>query len=342
MGNKILVSIVVPVYNTSKYLDECLSSLVNQTLKDIEIICVNDASTDNSLEILNSWAQKDNRITVIDSKVNMRQGAARNIAIKAAKGKYIGLVDSDDYIATTMYEELIVNSDNGQADIVVGNMYAMHSNTDHIHMQFPKDIADVDHIKRIVIVNSCQMFTNIFKKELFSKYNLWYPTQIFYEDVANGTSLFLVADNIKICQNDYPFYFYRIDNQSTVRKMDNPKCWDRLITAKMFLENTKRLGCYESYKEEIDYAYFRLSIINSFMFAIFSFSKYQYAKVKEIILDYQNLAGFNIIQNNKYYIKYNHLTKRLAVAMFKFPLIGYLFWFYSYSKRKLKNFTYGW
>ena len=134
MENKILVSIVVPVYNTSKYLDECLSSLVNQTLKDIEIICVNDASTDNSLEILNSWAQKDNRITVIDSKVNMRQGAARNIAIKAAKGKYIGLVDSDDYIATTMYEELIVNSDNGQADIVVGNMYATHSNTDHIHM----------------------------------------------------------------------------------------------------------------------------------------------------------------------------------------------------------------
>ena len=91
------VSIIVPVYNIEKYLAKCLDSLINQTLEDIEIICVNDGSTDNSAEILNEYAQKDCRIKIINQD-NAGLSAARNTGINAANGEYIGYVDSDDWI----------------------------------------------------------------------------------------------------------------------------------------------------------------------------------------------------------------------------------------------------
>ncbi len=99
------VSIIVPVYNTEKYLRKCLISLVNQTLHDIEIICVNDGSTDNSLAVLNEFAKKDARIKVID-KENEGQSAARNLAIQQAQGEFLGFVDSDDWVDLKYFEEL--------------------------------------------------------------------------------------------------------------------------------------------------------------------------------------------------------------------------------------------
>lgn len=97
MKNQPKVSIIVPVYNVEEYLVKCLDSLVNQTLKEIEIICINDGSTDNSLEILNTYAQKDSRITIIDKK-NEGVSAARNTGLNISKGEYIMFVDSDDYL----------------------------------------------------------------------------------------------------------------------------------------------------------------------------------------------------------------------------------------------------
>ena len=94
---KYIISIIVPIYNTENYLEECLNSLINQTFKDIEIICINDGSTDNSLEILKAYAKKDTRIKIF-SQVNQGQGIARNKGIQIAKGEYILFVDPDDYI----------------------------------------------------------------------------------------------------------------------------------------------------------------------------------------------------------------------------------------------------
>ena len=99
------LSIIVPVYNVEKYLPKCLESLTNQTLKDIEIICVNDGSMDNSLAILKEFASKDSRIRIID---NQHQGVAktRNTGIEQSTGEYIGFVDSDDYIDIDFFEKL--------------------------------------------------------------------------------------------------------------------------------------------------------------------------------------------------------------------------------------------
>lgn len=102
---EVKVSVIIPVYNVEKYLERCLQSVSNQTFKEIEIICVNDGSTDNSLEILNSFTQRDNRIIVLD-KINTGVSDCRNKALEIARGQYIMFVDSDDWINVNMIEKM--------------------------------------------------------------------------------------------------------------------------------------------------------------------------------------------------------------------------------------------
>ena len=110
MGDKIsmtpLVSIIVPVFNVEKYLKKCLDSLVEQTLKEIEIICINDCSTDESLSILQEYEKKDDRIIVVDLHKNIKQGGARNGGLRIAKACYVAFVDSDDWVDKNMYKKL--------------------------------------------------------------------------------------------------------------------------------------------------------------------------------------------------------------------------------------------
>ena len=119
----IKVSVIVPCYNTAKYLPKCIESLLAQTLKEIELIFVNDCSPDNSIEILREYESKyPGVIRVIDSPINLRQGGARNLGINAARGEYIGFVDSDDYVMPYMFEKLYNEGIRGDYD-TVGSHY---------------------------------------------------------------------------------------------------------------------------------------------------------------------------------------------------------------------------
>lgn len=115
-SDKPFISVIIPVYNTEEYLRKCLDSVVNQSYKNIEIICVNDGSTDNSLKILNEYA-KDNRVKIIDKR-NGGVSSARNVGLDNAKGEYISFVDSDDYIELNTYEICHNNLSNGDYDIL--------------------------------------------------------------------------------------------------------------------------------------------------------------------------------------------------------------------------------
>lgn len=113
-------SLILPVYNVEKFLTQCLNSIANQTLQDIEIICINDGSTDNSLEILNMFADKDKRFVVI-SQENQGQGVARNKGLEIANGEYVVFVDPDDWIETNMLEELYKTFKNTKSEVVEFN-----------------------------------------------------------------------------------------------------------------------------------------------------------------------------------------------------------------------------
>ena len=113
------VSIIIPVYNSAKFLPRCLNSIINQTLKDIEIICINDGSTDNSLSILNDFAQKDNRIIIINI-TNHGAAFARNQGLEKATGEYIGFCDSDDFVDLNYFETLYNYSLDKKYDIIRG------------------------------------------------------------------------------------------------------------------------------------------------------------------------------------------------------------------------------
>ena len=115
------VSVIVPVYNVEKYLSDCLDSLIKQTLKDIEIICVDDGSTDNSHKILLEYARKDDRILVLQQE-NSKQGTARNKGLEIAKGEYIGFVDSDDWVDEDFYEKLYIAAIEKDSDIATSSI----------------------------------------------------------------------------------------------------------------------------------------------------------------------------------------------------------------------------
>ena len=115
MDNRVLISIIVPVYNVEKYLAECLDSLINQTYQYIEIICVNDGSVDNSKSILEEYASKDYRIKIINQN-NQGLSAARNPGMREASGKYIMFVDSDDWIDLCTCKEAVISAEKNHAD----------------------------------------------------------------------------------------------------------------------------------------------------------------------------------------------------------------------------------
>ncbi len=119
------ISVIIPVYNVEKYLRECLDSVINQTLKDIEIICVNDGSTDNSLEILKEYEKQDSRIKIIDKK-NEGAAAARNLGLKSATGDYVIFFDSDDYMEFMALEKLYQNITDNNADISICKSYEFY------------------------------------------------------------------------------------------------------------------------------------------------------------------------------------------------------------------------
>lgn len=120
------VSILVPVYNVEQYLEECLDSIQNQTLEDIEIICIDDGSTDSSAQILDTYAQRDNRFHVIH-KQNEGYGKAMNVGLSLACSPYVGIVESDDYIERDMYEKLYALMEEKQADVIKADYYEFYN-----------------------------------------------------------------------------------------------------------------------------------------------------------------------------------------------------------------------
>lgn len=183
--SNIKVSVIIPVYNAAKFLGECLDSLLNQTLKDIEIICVNDGSKDNSLEILNQYAEKDSRIKVLNQS-NQGQSAARNNAMKLAQGEYIGFVDSDDWVDENYYEQLYNAAKRFDSDIAAGNFMRHGKRIKNKKLNYKKEklfTNAADKMQAASIPKYNYIWNKIYKRESLFNLNLPFPEGRVYEDM---------------------------------------------------------------------------------------------------------------------------------------------------------------
>lgn len=280
-----LVSIIVPVFNVEKYLKKCLDSLVQQTLQEIEIICINDCSTDGSLSILKEYESQDNRIIIVDLHKNIKQGGARNVGLRIARASYVAFVDSDDWVDRNMYEKLYSVAVKNDADIVCSDYYIYDSsNKITTCINCSKEIfsASLDERRKYFILNGIRLWTNIYRKRLFVDNELFFPENLLYEDNAVVLPVYLSAETI--LKLNEPFYYYRRDNVSTTRSFNNYRFFDRLETSIILLDNLKRLGYYSLYKEEIDFRFIELYYVNTIIVALSQFSppeKNYINKVKE-------------------------------------------------------------
>ena len=210
------ISIIVPVYNVERYLGKCITSLINQTLKDIEIICINDGSMDSSLEILQKFASQDERIKLLNIE-NSGQAIARNLGIKQAKGEYIGFVDSDDLVDINYFEKLYQTAKCYDADIACAGFKRWTKSHNSIRKSFNGEILTSDINRKTEldnVPNDCYIWNKIYRRNAWLNANIWFPKKKFFEDVAvilkvlNSLNLMVTVPNT--------YYNYRKRKGSTV------------------------------------------------------------------------------------------------------------------------------
>lgn len=230
--SKYKVSIIVPVYNVEKYIDKCLNSLVNQTLKEIEIIVVNDGSPDNSQKIIDKYVKKyPNKIKSYIKK-NGGQGSARNYGLKKANGEYIGYVDSDDFVNKRMYEKMYDIAVSKNADIVI---------TRDSKITEDGKISDNYFFDKIVDKKTNAFFGNmgvcnkIYKKELLLKNNLEFKENVWYEDVAFTIKAIISANKIDYCIDESLYYYLSregstMNNSNVKRNLEILEAFDDILS----------------------------------------------------------------------------------------------------------------
>lgn len=184
------VSVIVPVYNTEKYLSKCLDSLVYQTLKDIEIIIVNDGSPDNSQKIIDDYVKKYKNIKAFEKK-NGGLSDARNYGIKKASGEYIAFLDSDDYVTVDMYEKMYKKAISQHFDMVVCDLNYVYN--DKVVKAYSNIKDDTTDIRKAMINIYPAAWNKIFKKELFD-IGIEFKKNVWFEDVE---FIYRLLPNIK-------------------------------------------------------------------------------------------------------------------------------------------------
>ena len=301
-SREIKVSIVVPVYNSAEFLDQCIESLVNQTLKEIEIIIVNDASPDNSQEIIDKWKQKDDRIISIINPQNMLCGYTINIGIKHARGKYLGFLAGDDFDDPNLYQTLIDNSDGMTADIVMeDSLYYYYSENKKQLLFFLNEGMSLQDIKRKMAAHGgSNVAPWIIRRDYLINNDLFYAEGIFFEDNPIVPIWVLLAKKINTVHQAH--YHYRQNPDSQLHKKDNPRVFDRLISAKLYLNNVHKYNVYDEWKEEIDYTFFRIFIFNTLLNVANTFKNLPIARLRDAIKEYLSIAGKEI-KHNKYYVE---------------------------------------
>ena len=250
------VSVIVPVYNVEKYVKECLENILNQSLEDIEVICVNDGSTDNSLDILREFEKNDSRVKVI-SQENQGLSGARNTGMRNVSGKYVTFIDSDDYFTEGCLKDLYEICEEKNLDVVIAKLRNFDEDTNEI---IPSDYYEMDFLKKRV-GNNVFDYSNIGERVFnisvtapgkFYRYDLIsdmeFPKGVIFEDNLFFTEVMFRAKRVLF----YDEYIYnrrvRADSITTSNFKSFP---DSIFISNKLIELTKEYGHYDEFKYKL-------------------------------------------------------------------------------------------
>lgn len=215
-----LLSIIMPIYNAEKYMRDSIESILNQTYKNIELILIDDGSSDNSLEICNEYRKRDNRIKVKQIQ-NSGCAIARNVALKMIQGDYISFVDSDDIINKRMCEVLVKNLEENNADISICNFIEFINNIPTLELKELKNelYNNEEAIENLNLKNkfTLALWSKVYRKELFDGEE--FPNISSSSDNFIAYKLLYKSNKIVYC--DFPFYYYRVNPNSITHKKSN-------------------------------------------------------------------------------------------------------------------------
>ncbi|MGN9066977.1 glycosyltransferase family 2 protein [Ligilactobacillus agilis] len=256
------ITVIVPVYNVEQYLDRCVNSILNQTYRNLEIILLDDGSTDNSGKLCDSY--KDERIVVVHKK-NEGLGLTRNVGIKKATGKYIVFIDSDDYIDTTMIENLYLDLKKNNADTCIGGFKRIYKDrvvnsvnpyagkivekneilTSVLSKMFGKSGNNNDYLEMSV-------WKVLFSRDIIVRNRIFFPSEreFISEDIIFDTEYYSNANRVYM-SSDVGYNY--CDNEGTLTTRYNPNRFE--LQEKLYLEldaRAKKLGIYENVKARID------------------------------------------------------------------------------------------
>lgn len=269
------ISIITPVYNADLYLEECLNSLVNQTLEDIEIICVNDNSKDKSLKILQNFAKKDKRIKIINFDETSGQSRARNVALESVSGEYIGFVDADDFVDLDMFEKMYKKAQNADMVMCQAKVFDDKVKTYKDDAYFALECFDdkfaekpfthedtVDFITEINV----SVWNKIYRTKFLKKLGVKFQEGFIYEDLPYFYEVYTQAKKVVLLKEF--LYSYRINNQNSTMTRTDKNVKDRVDMASLTYDILKKQKYFEKIKSTllntiIHDLFYRCLIINS-------------------------------------------------------------------------------
>ena len=304
------VSVIVPVYNVEKYLDECLSSLVNQTLSELEIIVVNDGTKDNSQSIIDHYVKQYPNKVVSLIKENGGLGDARNYGIPYAKGEYIGFVDSDDIVHLEMYEKMFNKAKLEDSDLVLCDLeYFYETSSEKMVKEGLVQIENID-VNKTVFLSPLFAWNKLYRKSLFIESGLKYPIGLWYEDIPVTVPFFTLAKKISYVHET--LIYYRQRSTSIMGSVDNPKVKDIFDIMHLCLNYFKDHNLLETYHDELEFLFLEHLMLNGgFRFLL----SHKYKDYLAFSIDTLDL-NFPHWRNNKYlftlprryqiYLKYMH------------------------------------
>ncbi|MCR4903454.1 MAG: glycosyltransferase [Butyrivibrio sp.] len=257
------VSIIVPVYNTAEYLKRSMDALVGQSLEDIEIIIVNDGSTDSSMDILNEYAERFPKKVRIIVKENGGQGSARNLGIKSATGDYIGFADSDDYVDIDMFRAMYQKAVEENADIVECSFhFVLEKENGEIKDLPPRGTVKQHPDNRDMFMNpQVSPWNKLYKRQILQDNNIIFPEGLIYEDTSFYIKSIPYISKMSYVDEKYVYYFLR--SKSTMNANTGKRVENIFDVVDDMVSFYKEKGFYDQYKEELEYFCVKILLCSS-------------------------------------------------------------------------------